>query len=244
MHRCLAPSLLVAALTVSSFPSSSNAEPCSCSDLGDLKNRREEVRVALNVYQSEIERVNNQMMTDRKPIYYTPKLAQDIKNKVQAALNQNVAGKLSTDASGGTDNLCDISVNEHATACMQQSTRAHEQVHRDRCLQTRSASSVAASISTLGEFKDRFEVQHSLLTIYAVEETNAYFTEQNFLVAEINALDAPCKPKPQIQRDYTSQRADHHQNDGPATPGQAQRSASAPQQAKNAVDSIRRMFGK
>src|SRR5262249_26254923 len=143
--------------------------------------------------------------TDRKTIYYTPALAQQIKDKVQAALNQNAAGKLSTAGTGGTDNLCGISVNERATACMQQSTRTHEQVHRDRCLQTRSPSSVVDSVSTPGQFKDRFEVNHAPLLSYAVEETTAYFAEQNFLVAQIQALDGPCKPKPQIQRDYSSQ---------------------------------------
>src|SRR5262249_15838489 len=231
MYRLLAPSLLVATLAGSSFPSSAKAEPCSCTDLGDLKNRREEVRVALNVYQSEIERVNGEMMKNRTAIYYTPALAQQIKDKVQAALNQNAAGKLSTAGTGGTDNLCNISVNESATACMQQSTRAHEQVHPDMCLKKRRASSVAASISTPGEFKDPFEVQHVPLVIYAVEETNAYFTEQNFLVAQIQALDGPCKPKPQIQRDYSSQV--DQQARRPADP-------APEQQVKGAVNSLRR----
>ena len=246
MHRFLAPSLLVAALAASSIPSYSAAEPCGCMDLADLKHRREEVGVELKVYQSEIERVNNQMMTDRKPIYYTPALAQGIKNKVQAALNQNAAGKLATDATGNTDNFCGVTPNERATSCMQESTRAHEQVHQERCHQTLSPSTVVDSISTPGQFKDRFEVQHALLTIYAVEETNAYFTEQNFLVAQINALDAPCKPKPQIQRDYTSQRADNQQSNDPKAPRQAQRPASPvpAQDVKSAVNSLRRMFGK
>ena len=57
MYRLLAQSLLVATIAVSSLPRSAKAEPCGCMDLADLKNRREEVRVALNVYQSEIERV-------------------------------------------------------------------------------------------------------------------------------------------------------------------------------------------
>src|SRR5262245_45263585 len=104
MRPVIAPSLLVAPLAISFFTDSTKAAPCGCMDLADLKHRREEVRVALNVYQSEIERVNNQMMTDRKTIYYTPALAQQIKDKVQAALNQNAAGKLSTAGTGGTDN--------------------------------------------------------------------------------------------------------------------------------------------
>jgi hypothetical protein len=244
MHRLFAPSLLVATLAASSIPSYSAAESCGCMDLADLKHRREEVRVALNVYQSEIERVNGEMIKNRKPIYYTPALAQGIKDKVQAALNQNAAGKLATAASGGTDNLCNVNANERATSCMQQSTQAHEQVHQDRCLQTQGPSTVLDSISTPGQFKDRFEVNHAPLISNAIEETNAYFAEQNFLEAQIKALEGPCTPRPQIQRDYSSQ-ADNQSSDSPGS-RQAHRPASpAPdQQVKGAVNSLRRMFGR
>ena len=244
MHRLFGPSLLLATLAALSIPSYSAAELCGCMDLADLKHRREEVRVALNVYQSEIERVSGEMIKNRKPIYYTPQLAQQIKDKVQAALNQNAAGKLSTAASGGTDNLCNVNANERATSCMQQSTQAHEQVHRDRCLQTQSPSTVVDSISSPGQFKDRFEVNHAPLVSYAIEETTAYFAEQNFLEAQIKALEGPCKPPPQIQRDYTS-HVDNQSSDSPGS-RQAQRPASpAPdQQVKSAVNSLRRMFGR
>jgi hypothetical protein len=246
MHRFLAPSLLVAMLAISSFPNSSKAEPCGCADLGDLKNRRKEVSVALNLYQSEIERVNNEMIKNRKPIYYTPELKREIQDKVQAALNDNGLGKLSTQASGQTDDLCNISVNEQATSCMQQSTRAHEQAHRDACLQTRNPSRIVDSVSTRGHYKDRFEVKRALLINYAIEEQVAYFTEQNFLVAQLNTLEGSCKPAAPILRDYSFEAADDGDSNDSSSPRQVRRPSSpAPaQQVKGAVNSLRRMFGR
>ncbi len=236
MHRSLAPSLLLAALALSFFARSSEAGTCGCMDLADLKHRSEEVKIALDGFQSEITNLQGEMLKERRPIYYTPALAQKMRDSVQAALDRNAAGKLPTGASGNTDNLCNISVNERATACMQESARVHEQQHRDACLKTLSASAVVSSVSTPGGFKDRFERKHAPLISYAIEETVGYFAEKTFVSNQINSLEGPCKPPPppQIERDYTSQ------------PRKARRPASPDpvQQTKSLVDPVRRLFGK
>jgi len=235
--RCLTPSfLLLAAVAHFALPAPSEAGGCGCLDLADLKHRQDEVKIASQSFQSEITNLQNQMLKDGKPTYYTAALAQEMRDRAQGALDRNAAGKLATLADGNTDNLCNIAVNEHATACIQESTRRHEQVHRDACLRTRSVSSVASSISTPGQFKDRFETNHAPLISYAVEETQGYMAEQGFLSTQISALEKSCKqpPAPEVKRDYTSRQL---------TPNPTGSQGSG-QQMKNTVDSFRRLFGK
>lgn len=205
-------------------------------DLADLKHRQSEVQIASQSFQSEISRLQNQTLKDGKPTYYTPQLAQEMRDRAQAALDRNAAGTLPTLADGNTDNLCNIAVNERATACIQETTRRHEQVHRDACLRMRSVSGLVSSVSTPGHFKDRFERNHAPLIIYAVEETQGYAAEQMFLANEISALEKSCMqaPAPEIKRDYSSRALAPSPSSTP----------TSGQQLKNTLNPLRHLFGK
>lgn len=195
-------------------PRPAHAGVCQCLDLADLKQRQQQVKVAIKTYEQEIQKMAFQMMSDRKTLDYTAARRQILQGRVQDALNQAALGHLSTGATGETDNLCNTTVSDKGTPCMQESIRRHEQVHRDACLRTQTPGSIATGVAEPGKFKDRFEVQHEVMTTYAAEEIMAYSIEQGFLDQEIASLDEPCHRPPPVQRDYTSQ---------PRSPGPARK---------------------
>src|SRR5260370_27365023 len=100
MNRFLSPSFILVALAVSSFARSSEAGSCSCMDLAELKHRSEEVKIALDGFQSEITDLQGRMLKERGPIYYTPALGEKMGGRVQVALGRNPAGRLPTCAHG------------------------------------------------------------------------------------------------------------------------------------------------
>ena len=187
-------------------------QACKCSDVGALKTRETEVKAALAAYQTEIQKMTEQMMRTQQSLPYTPERRQKLQGRVKQAIDTAMAGKPSPAAPadgqnpGGTDNLCNTTINETIPPCMRESIAAHEQLHRDECLQTRTAGAVASSVLN---GSDRFERDHRQLTDYAAEEINGYMKELMFTSSELARLksspDCAPKPPPQQKRDYTAQ---------------------------------------
>ncbi|MFM9887646.1 MAG: hypothetical protein ACKVQT_31875 [Burkholderiales bacterium] len=155
------------------------------------------------------------MQRTQEPIAYTPARRQKLQGHVQDALNKVATGRIPTapttgDNAGGTDNLCNMTINLHpsATACMRESVKRHEQHHRDACLKTRTVGAIAGSIVS---GKDRFERNNAQLFDYATEEIGGYSTELAFLQSELARLtrSEECNPKPKPEvRDFTAQPRD------------------------------------
>ena len=189
------------------------AQPCTCIDVGDIKARLAEATAAITAYSTEIQKMTEQMMRTRDPIPYTAERREKLQSRVQDAVNQVAAGRISPTPSikgenpGGTGNTCLITINLHpsATACMKESVKRHEEHHQRECLKTLSAGKVLGAIVT-GK-TDRFERDGAQLTQYAQEEIGGYTTEMMFLQSELARLAQAeeCKPKQPERRDYTAQ---------------------------------------
>lgn len=188
------------------------AQTCNCVDIGDIKRRMKEAQAALDAYGAEMQKMAEQMQRTQQPLPYTADRRKILQGRVQDALNQVSTGiqtaPVSGDNPGGTDNLCNTTINLHpsATACMRESVRRHEEHHRQECLKTRSAGAILKSIAT---GKDRFERNEASLIEYALEEVGGYGVEMAFLQDELTRLESSpaCKPKePRKEvRDYTAQ---------------------------------------
>ena len=213
------------------------AQPCQCVDVGDIKARIAEAQAAIQAYGTEVQKMAEQMQRTQQPIPYTPERREKLQGRVQQALNKVAAGRIATvptmsDNPGGTDNLCNVTINLHpsATACMRESVKRHEEHHRQECLKTRTAGKIATSIKT---GQDRFERDGVQLMQYAMEETGGYSAEIAFLQQEQQRLAQACKPKPQKVevRDYTAEQ----RNRTPRNPN--------PDPVKSGVDEVRRRLG-
>jgi hypothetical protein len=187
---------------------------CQCADIGDIKNRMLEANTAIQAYSTEMQKMVEQMMRTQEPLPYTPERRAKLQGRVQAALNQAMAGKLATapapsgENPGGTSNLCTVTINVHpsTTACIRESVAKHEEYHQAQCMKTRTAGKILESVRT---GKDRFERDDASLPEYAQEEIAGYTAELQFLQAELMRLSQSeeCKPKqrkPEL-RDYTAQ---------------------------------------
>jgi len=224
--------ILVFFLALSPF---SLAQTCQCIDRGDIKARIAEAQAAIQAYSEEMQKMSEQMMRTQSPLQYTPERREKLQGRVQNAINKVAAGRIQTfptmgDNPGGTDNLCNVTINAHpsATACMRESVKRHEEHHRQECLKTRSAGKIATSIRT---GKDRFERDDMPLTQYAVEELGGYQAEVNFLNQEQARLAKACQPPKREVIDFTAQR----------------RSSNPPQQkpadpVKEGADQVRKLL--
>ncbi len=211
MHRFLV-AILISLFVPAVAPV--QAQVCQCIDVGDIKARITEANTAVSAYSNEMRKMVEQMQRTHEPIVYTPARRQKLQGHVQDALNQVASGRIPTaptmgDNAGGTDNLCNMTINLHpsATACMRESVKRHEQHHRDACLKTRSVGAIAGSIVS---GKDRFERDNASLVQYATEEIGGYSTELAFLQSELARLaqSEECNPKPKPRpelRDFTAQ---------------------------------------
>lgn len=218
------------------FSAPALAQTCQCIDQGDIKARIAEAQAAINAYSAETQKMMEQIQRTQQPIPYTPERRQKLQGRVQEALNGVNKGRISTlptmgDNPGGTDNLCNVTINAHpsATACMRESVNKHEQYHREQCLKTRTAGKIGTSITT---GKDRFERDGIQLMQYASEEIGGYTTEISFLNGELARLQKACKPKPAPVRDYTAE--------------QRNRTPSRPQSAdpvQSGIDEVRKRLG-
>lgn len=215
------------------------AQTCGCLDIADIKHRLQEADVAIETYNTEIGKITEQMQRTQSPLLYTAERRVKLQSRVQEALNENASGKLATaptmgDNPGGTDNLCNTTINLHpsATACMRESVKRHEAFHRQECLKTRTAGKVWVSLT---EGKDRFERDSVILVQYAIEEIGGYSAEKAFLQPELARLQDECKPKEPERRDFTAER----RNRDPQPP----KEQSPVDQIKDGVDSLRRRFG-
>jgi hypothetical protein len=191
-----------------------HAQTCQCIDIGDIKRRSAEAQAAIQAYNAEMGKMMEQIQRTHQPLQYTPERREKLQGRVQQALNQANPGAIATAPvlghnAGGTDNLCNISINLHpsATACMRESVRKHEEYHREQCLKTRSVGSIAGAV--VSGKADRFERDGVSLMQYASEEIGGYTTELAFLQKELGRLQsAPeCQPKkPPVEViDYTAQ---------------------------------------
>jgi TolA-binding protein len=227
--------VLLALASVAS-PIAALAQPCQCIDIGDIKARSAEAQTAMKAYGDEITKMTEQIQRMQTPIAYTPDRRAKLQGRVQEALNKNASGRISTaptmgDNPGGTDNLCNTTINIHpaATACMRESVRRHEELHRQECLKTRTAGKIATTVQT---GQDRFERDGVQLMTYAYEEIQGYQTEVMFLSQEQARLEQACKPKPPPVRDYTAEQ----RNRSPA--GQ-----QPDDPAKSGLDAVRKRLG-
>lgn len=212
------------------------AQPCQCIDQGDIKARIAEAQAAIGAYGEEMQKMAEQMQRTQSPLPYTPERREKLQGRVQNAINKVAAGRIQTfptmgDNPGGTDNLCNVTINAHpsATACMRESVRRHEEHHRQECLKTRTAGKIATSVRT---GKDRFERDDIQLAQYASEEIGGYQAEVMFLNQELARLASACQPPKREVRDYTAQR----RNSNPA----AQKPADP---VKEGVDQVRKLLG-
>jgi hypothetical protein len=200
----LLPLILVAAQPA-------RAQPCKCIDVGDIKQRIKEATTAVSAYSTEMQKMMEQIQRTREPIPYTPGRREMLQGRVQQAVNQVAAGRISATPSikgenpGGTSNVCTVTINLHpsATACMRESVKRHEQHHQEECLKTLSVGKVRESAAT---GKDRFERDGFQLMQYAQEEIGGYTVELMFLNGELARLtrSEECNPKPKPEvRDYS-----------------------------------------
>ena len=210
-HQMLPKSLFLALIFVGSAgsqPAHSEAT-CKCVDMSDIKSRISESQAAIQTYRTEIKKMANQQKREGNILVYTAERREKLQGRVQLAMNAITLGSLGIDAwgkdggPGGTNNLCQVTVNPDMTACVQESIRRHEEIHRQACLKTESLSTVAASIL---KGKDRFERDNSTLIAYAQEEIKGYEAELRFLNPEFTALKKRCKPETPPLPDYTAQR--------------------------------------
>lgn len=225
-------------LLLLALPAPALAQTCQCVDVGDIKARMAEAQAAIQTYSAEMQKMAEQMQRTQSSLPYTKERRERLQGRVQDALNKVAAGRIATaptmgDNPGGTDNLCNVTINLHpsATACMRESVKRHEEHHRQECLKTRTAGKIATSIQT---GKDRFERDEIQLMQYAMEEVGGYTAEATFLAQEQARLAQACKPKPQKQelRDYTAQQRNRSPRDQkPADP------------VKSGVDDVRRRLG-
>jgi hypothetical protein len=229
-----------AAILLSLFvlSASAQAQSCGCTDIADIKHRIEEADVAIKTYSDEMQKMGEQMQRQHTGIPYTSERRDKLQGRVQDALSKNAHGlptmPTMDDNPGGTDNLCNTTINLHpsATACMRESVSRHEAFHRKECLKTRSLGKIGESITS---GKDRFERDGASLLQYAIEEIGGYSTEKTFLQGELSRLQAAseCKPKPiEERRDYTGRSRDR-------TPPPPKEQNPVDQ----GVDSLRRRFG-
>ena len=192
----------------------------------------------MNAYGAEVQKMGEQMQRTQAGIPYTKERREKLQGRVQEALDKAAKGRIATaptmgDNPGGTDNLCNVTINLHpsATACMRESVKRHEQFHRQECLKTRTAGKIATSINT---GQDRFERDGFQLMQYASEEIGGYQAEVAFLASEQARLAQACKPpKPKTEvRDYTAeQRNRSPKGQKPADP------------VKSGVDDLRKRLG-
>lgn len=192
---------------------SAPAQPCTCVDVGDIKARIGEASAAITAYSTEMRKMAEQIMRTHDPIPYTPERREKLQSRVQDALNQAAAGRISPTPSirgenpGGTGNTCIVTINlsPSATACMKESVKRHEDHHQRECMKTLSAGKVLGGAVT-GKV-DRFERDGAQLMQYAQEEIGGYTTEMMYLQSELARLAQAeeCKPKQPERRDYTAQ---------------------------------------
>jgi hypothetical protein len=163
-----------------------------------------------------MQKMMEQVMRTQQPIPYTPARREMLQGRVQQAVSQVSAGRISATPSirgenpGGTTNVCTVSINLHpsATACMRESVKRHEQHHQQECLKTLSAGGILQSVAT---GQDRFERGGVQLMQYAQEEIGGYAAELAFLQSELARLtrSEECNPKPKPEvRDFSAQPRD------------------------------------
>lgn len=171
------------------------AGSCECKDIPDIEEKIEEATTAILTYTLQTALVREA---------YTSQGRAALQAVVQSALDAVAARGHSVPATGGTGNLCFISI-DAKTACMKESVQRHEEVHREACLKDLSLSS---AWTMFRDIKDRHEVAGRTMADYGREEIEAYQAELAFLMAELERLAKECKkppPPPAPQRDYTSQ---------------------------------------
>lgn len=187
-------------------------QACKCSDAAALQTRETEAKAAIAAYQTEIQKMAEQMMRTQQPLPYTPERREKLQGRVKGAIQTALAGTPSPAATtdgknpGGTSNLCAVEINPTLSPCMHDSISAHEQYHADECLKTRSAGTIASSVLN---GSDRFERDHRQLAEYASEEIGGYTKELMFISSELarlkSAPECAPKPPPTQKRDYTAQ---------------------------------------
>ncbi len=196
----LVPILLV-------LPRSGRASACDCVDIGDIKQRLAEVAAAIAAYSAQMAKtveVEEGGVTQDVPfssVEYAPILRDQVQAAVQKAMNRTVEGRKSSGAKGDTDNACNIT-NKGKTPCMRESVQRHEEVHRQACLSTRDASSMALAV--LGDKRDRFLRDGFTMGQFIMEEIRGYQAEVTFLTQELVELEKRCKkpkePEPVLTR--------------------------------------------
>ncbi|HSR10171.1 MAG TPA: hypothetical protein VLS90_01915 [Thermodesulfobacteriota bacterium] len=163
------------------------AQSCDCGDIDTIKQRIEEVQLAIATYTAQmvLTIVGNATMPADK-VGYTQDWRDRVQDKVQNAMNNNMKGRKSTGAKGDTDSACNVT-NNAKTPCMRESVRRHEEVHRQECLKTRNI------LQTMVTGEDRFQRDQASMGDFIKEEIKAYQTELEFLKNELERLEKKCK---------------------------------------------------
>jgi hypothetical protein len=189
------------------LPRSGRASVCDCVDIGDIMQRLAEVGAAIAAYSAQMAKiveVEEGGVTRDVPfssVEYAPILKAQVQAAVQKAIQRTVQGRKSAGAKGDTDNACNIT-NNGKTPCMRESVQRHEEVHRQACLSTRDASSMALAV--LGDKRDRFLRDGFTMGQFIMEEIRGYQAEVTFLTQELAELEKRCKkpkePEPVLSR--------------------------------------------
>ncbi len=185
---------------------------CDCIDQADIKKRIKLATAAMNGYAAEIPKW---MISP-----YTAKDRDVLQGRVEAYMVAHAGVKgLHPAASGGTNNLCFVSITA-PTKCLEEAIRRHENVHQQACEKVRTQ---ALKKILAGKAADRFEAVGATMMDYINEEIAGYMAEVEFLQSELRRLQAECNqppPPPPGGRDYSAPRTSNGVTPPPPSPNQ------------------------
>jgi hypothetical protein len=177
---------------------------CGCDDVKDIRNRICIAKAAISEYDRLNQRARSAERKQGRPVALTPEFKEGlIEPCVQEAVNAaNTPG--SRQATGITDNACNVTVTRADSACLRRAIEIHEGRHALAC-QWRKEKTAEGGL--LAEFSSIFKDTREGQTVvgYMNEEKSGYQGEINFLRSELISLSFRC-PRTQFEIERNGKR--------------------------------------